>query len=157
MWSWLHVVAFYWSSGIRLDLPYHDPINDFNFLVTIPLKSPLFEIIFPQHSWMLRGNIGYQLSAMHHCRSLHLLLFTSAMCLVIPRTCSECNNWQTNTTAREVYSGLKMMWEMGRTLPTGTSMPTANVSAIGMKPIQIAHTSLHEHTIQKMNTSLPYH
>jgi len=88
---------------------------------------------------------------------LHLLLFTSAMCFVIPRTCSECNNWQTNTTAREVYSGLKMMWEMGRTLPTGTSMPTANVSAIGMKPIQIAHTSLHEHTSQELNTSLPYH
>ena len=66
---------------------------------------------------------------------LHLLLFTSAMCLVIPRTCSECNNWQTNTTAREVYSGLKMMWEMGRTLPTGTSMPTTDVSAMDMTEI----------------------
>jgi len=62
---------------------------------------------------------------------LHLLLFTSAICSAAPSMCSPlCNSWQTNTTARKVYSGLKMMWEMGRTLPTGTPTPTASVSVV---------------------------
>ena len=78
---------------------------------------------------------------------LHLLLFTSAMCSAAPSMCSPlCNSWQTNTTARNVYSGLKMMWEMGRTLPTGTSMPTTDVSAMDM-----TETGYRLHTIACMN------
>ena len=81
---------------------------------------------------------------------LYLLLFTSAVCFAAPTSQStclpQCTSWQTNTTAREVYSGLNLMLEMGRTLPTGTPMPTANVSVMDVTEprLHTIATSLHE-------------
>ena len=81
---------------------------------------------------------------------LYLLLFTSAVCFAAPTSQStclpQCTSWQTNTTAREVYSGLNLMLEMGRTLPTGTPMPTANVSVMDVTEprLHTVATSVHE-------------
>ena len=61
---------------------------------------------------------------------LYLLLFTcSVYSAVTPPCFGPCSNWQTNTTAKMVYSGLQMMAEMKWTL---TQQPTTNVSVMAM-------------------------
>ena len=66
---------------------------------------------------------------------LYLLLFTcSVYSAVTPPCFGPCSNWQTNTTAKMVYSGLQMMAEMKWTL---TQQPTTNVSVMAMTVAQI--------------------
>ena len=61
---------------------------------------------------------------------LYLLLFTcSVHSAATPPCFGPCSNWQTNTTAKMVYSGLQMMSEMKWTL---TQQPTTNVSVMAM-------------------------
>ena len=71
---------------------------------------------------------------------LHLLLLTSVVCFAAPTsqiTClPPCTSWQTNTTAREVCSGLDMMLKMNTALLT-TLQPTTNVSDMSVYTAQL--------------------